>query len=127
MIDAIAFKFRTGTQWVHLPEKYGNWRGVYNRLRMWALDGTWERAFTALVARADADEDLQWAVAVDSTIVRAHRRGPQKGAPAGEPADHAIGRSRGGLTTKIHLAADGNCRPLAFRLTAGQAGDAPAL
>ncbi|MER6540750.1 transposase [Streptomyces sp900105755] len=43
MIDAIAFKFQTGTQWVHLPEKYGNWRGVYNRLRMWAVDGTWER------------------------------------------------------------------------------------
>ncbi|WP_404795416.1 transposase [Streptomyces tendae] len=35
VIDAIAYKFQTGTQWVHLPEKYGNWRGVYNRLRMW--------------------------------------------------------------------------------------------
>ncbi|MFC5639735.1 transposase, partial [Streptomyces bullii] len=53
--------------------------------------------------------------------------GPQKGAPAGEPDDHAIGRSRGGLTTKIHLVADGRCRPLAFVLTAGQAGDAPAF
>jgi transposase len=41
--------------------------------------------------------------------------------------DHAIGRFRGGLTTKIHLAADGRCRPLAFVLTAGQAGDAPAF
>ncbi|MEU9593388.1 transposase [Streptomyces sp. NPDC048193] len=40
VIDAIAYKFRTGTQWVHLPEKYGNWRGAYNR--MWAIDGTWE-------------------------------------------------------------------------------------
>ncbi len=73
MIDAIAFKFQTGTQWVHLPEKYGNWRGVYNRLRMWAVDGTWERVFTALMAQADADEDLAWAVSVDSTIVRAHQ------------------------------------------------------
>lgn len=54
-------------------------------------------------------------------------QGPQKGAPAGEPGDHAIGRSRGGLTTKIHLAADAHCRPLAFVLTAGQAGDAPAF
>ena len=36
VIDAIAFKFQTGTQWVHLLEKYANWRGVYNRLRMWA-------------------------------------------------------------------------------------------
>ncbi|MFG2205602.1 IS5 family transposase [Streptomyces sp. NPDC048638] len=130
VIDAIAFKFQTGTQWVHLPAKYGNWRGVYNRLRMWAVDGTWERVFTALVALADADEVLNWAVSVDSTIVRAHQHAAgarKKGAPADEPDDHAIGRSRGGLTTKIHLAADGRCRPLAFFLTAGQAGDAPAF
>ncbi|MGN9821657.1 IS5 family transposase [Streptomyces sp. SD11] len=73
VIDAIAFKFQTGTQWVHLPEKYGNWRGVYNRLRMWSVDGTWERVFTALVAQADAGEDVSWAVSVDSTIVRAHQ------------------------------------------------------
>ncbi|SER62965.1 Putative transposase of IS4/5 family [Streptomyces qinglanensis] len=65
MIDAIAYKFQTGTQWVHLPEKYGNWRGVCNRLRMWAVDGTWERVFTALVAQADAEEDPAWAVSVD--------------------------------------------------------------
>ncbi|MET8134304.1 transposase [Streptomyces sp. NPDC005251] len=57
----------------------------------------------------------------------ARRRGPSKGAPAGEPANHALGRSRGGLTTKIHLAADSRCRPLAFVLTPGQAGDAPAF
>ncbi|MFJ3705569.1 MULTISPECIES: transposase [unclassified Streptomyces] len=40
VIDAIACKFQTGKQWVHLPEKHGNWRGVYKGLRMWALDGT---------------------------------------------------------------------------------------
>ncbi len=130
VIDAVAYKFRTGMRWVHLPEKYGNWLGVYDRLRMWAVDGTWERVFTALVAQADADEDLGWAVSVDSTIVRArqHAAGARrKGPTAGEPGDHAIGRSRGGLTTKIHLAADARCRPLAFVLTAGQAGDAPAF
>jgi transposase len=128
VIDAIAFKFRTGTQWVHLPEKYGNWRGVYNRLRMWAVDGTWERVLTALMARADADNELDRVVSVDSTIVRAHQHAAgarKKGTPAAEPHDHAIGRSGGGLTTKIHLAADGRCRPLAFVLTGGQAGDAP--
>ena len=46
---------------------------------------------------------------------------------SGEPADHALGRSRGGLSTKIHLAADGGARPLAFTVSAGQAGDAPAF
>ena len=50
---------------------------------------TWGRVFTALTAQADADEDLAWAVAVDSTIVRAHqhaagarKKGPQ---PANRP------------------------------------------
>ncbi|MFJ1805736.1 MULTISPECIES: transposase [unclassified Streptomyces] len=84
VIDEIAFKFQTRTQWVHLPQKYGNRQRVYNRLRMWAVDGVWERVFTTLVAQADADEDLDWGVSVDSTIVRAHQhrgRSPQKRGP----------------------------------------------
>ena len=40
-----------------------------------------------------------------------------------EPPDHAIGRSRGGLTTKTHLVADGKGRPLAFVITGGQTAD----
>ncbi|WUT93804.1 IS5 family transposase [Streptomyces sp. NBC_00667] len=130
VIDAIAFKYRTGTPWMDLPERFGSWKGAYSRLRTWAIDGTWDRVFAALLAQADAEGDLDWVVAVDSTIVRAHQHAAgarQKGAPAGEPHDHALGRSRGGLTTKIHLAADGHCRPLAFAVTPGQAGDAPAF
>jgi transposase len=42
-----------------------------------------------------------------------------------EPPDHALGRSRGGLTTKIHQLVDGRGRPLVILLTAGQANDAP--
>ncbi|CAM5334894.1 hypothetical protein SALBM135S_05586 [Streptomyces alboniger] len=89
VIDAIAFKFQTGTQWVHLPEKYGNWRDVCNRLRMWAVDGTWERVFTAPVAQPDADEDLSWAVSVDSPVVRAqqHAAGAHKGRGPGRRAE----------------------------------------
>lgn len=118
VIDAIAFKFQTGTRWVHLPEKYGNWRGaqpVANVGRRRHLGTRLHRA--------------NWVVSVDSTIVRAHQHaaGAVKGAPAGEPDDHPIGRSRGGLTTKLRPSADGNCRPLAFVLTAGQPGDAPAF
>ncbi|MGJ5827199.1 transposase [Streptomyces ossamyceticus] len=40
-----------------------------------------------------------------------------------EPDDHTLGRSRGGLTTKIHLACDGKGRPLAILLTPGQRHD----
>ncbi|MFD9624025.1 transposase [Streptomyces virginiae] len=77
-----------------------------------------------------AEGDLDRVVAVEPTVVRAHRhagRGPPKGAPTGKPPDHAFGRSRGGPSARIHLVADSRCRPLAFVLTPGQAGDAPAF
>lgn len=73
MIDAIVFKYRTGIPWTDLPEHFGSWKGVHNRLRKWAADGTWKRVFTALLAQADAEGDLDWVVAVDSTVVRAHQ------------------------------------------------------
>ena len=42
-----------------------------------------------------------------------------------EPNDHALGRSRGGLSTKLHLACEQGQRPLSMLITAGQAGDSP--
>ncbi len=44
-----------------------------------------------------------------------------------EPADHALGRSRGGFSTKIHLLCDGQGLPLLFCLTPGQAHETTAL
>jgi transposase len=44
-----------------------------------------------------------------------------------EPADHAIGRSRGGVTTKAHALVDGQGRPMVLLVSAGQAGDSPML
>lgn len=46
---------------------------------------------------------------------------------AREPAGHDIGRSRGGLTTKIHAVVDGNGRPLAAVVTGGQRNDGAML
>jgi transposase len=54
------------------------------------------------------------------------RRGRKKGDPE-EPEDHALGRSRGGFSTKIHLLCDGHGHPLHFHLTAGQAHETTAL
>ncbi|KQX27289.1 transposase [Streptomyces sp. Root63] len=92
MIDAIAFKYRTGTPWMDLPEHFGSWKGAHNRLRKWAADGTWEKVFTALLAQAEGD--LDWVVAVDSTVVRAHqhaagarKKGPRPASRATMPSD----------------------------------------
>jgi transposase len=44
---------------------------------------------------------------------------------AAEPADHGLGRSRGGLSTKVHLACEQRQKPLSILVTAGQRGDSP--
>ncbi|MFJ2823740.1 IS5 family transposase [Streptomyces toxytricini] len=130
-LEAIAWKYRTNSPWRDLPNELGPFQTAHKRLIRWAVDGTWEKILASVLAVADADDDIDWTVSVDSTVVRAHQHaaGARKGGAtrSGEPADHALGRSRGGLTTKVHLAADGGARPLAFTVTAGQAGDAPAF
>ncbi|WTG15513.1 IS5 family transposase [Streptomyces decoyicus] len=128
-LEAIAWKYRTNSPWRDLPNELGSFQTAHKRLIRWAVDGTWERILASVLAAADSDDDIDWTVSVDSTVVRAHQHaaGALKRGKAErcEPADHALGRSRGGLSTKVHLAADGRARPLAFTLTAGQAGDAP--
>jgi hypothetical protein len=100
-------------------------------------DGQWallEPFVTALPARADAARLITWEVGVDSTIARAHqhaagahRREDEQSEPPGgvvcEPFDHALGRSRGGLTTKIHLSCEQGQNVLSLIVTAGQRGD----
>jgi transposase len=64
-----------------------------------------------------AEPDPQEAGQAERRRQRRRRRARLKAA--------ALGRSRGGLTSKVHLAADRRCRPLAFVLTPGQAADSP--
>lgn len=54
------------------------------------------------------------------------RRGRKKGDPQ-EPDDHALGRSRGGFSTKFHLVCDAGGCPLHFELSAGQAHENTSL
>ncbi|MFF7234535.1 IS5 family transposase [Streptomyces sioyaensis] len=130
-LEAITWKYRTCSPWRGLPGELGAFQTAHKRLLRWAVDGTWERIFTAVLAAADAADDIGWTVSVDSTVCRAHQHAAgagKNGAPSGsEPTDHALGRSRDGLSTKVHLASDGWARPLALVDTAGQAGDAPAF
>ncbi|WP_436850260.1 IS5 family transposase [Streptomyces monashensis] len=121
VLNGIVWKFRTGTAWRDVPERYGPWHTLHTRFRRWALDGTFERMLQAAQARADAAGEVDWLVSVDSTIVRAHQHAA--GARKGGRRSPALGRSRGGLTSKIHLACDAFGRPLAFVLTGGNTND----
>jgi transposase len=85
VINGIFHRTRTGCPWRDLPERFGNWKTVYNRHRRWSGDGTWEEIADELRAGCDAPEGDAWTVAADATVVRAHQHAA--GARHAPPAD----------------------------------------
>jgi transposase len=73
VIEAIAWRYRTGSPWRDLPESFGPWQTAWKRLDRWSGDGTWQRVLQALQADADAAAEVDWVVSVDSSNVRAHQ------------------------------------------------------
>jgi putative transposase len=75
VIEGVAWKYRTGSPWREIPDRFGPWQTVYERHSRWSADGTWARLWAQAVADADARGELDWLVAADSTVVRVHQHG----------------------------------------------------
>ena len=110
------YRYRAGIPWRDLPERFGDWKKVHTRFCRWAKTGVWERIFRHLAGEADNEYAM-----IDSTVVRAHQH--SAGAVKKAADDEAIGRSRGGLSTKIHALVDALGNPTGFALSPGQAHD----
>lgn len=119
VVEAIVWVLRTGAPWRDLPTEAGPWKTVYNRFRRWCIAGVWRAVMVELGRGGAAEGEL---VLVDGSIVRAH----QHAAGAQGNDDEALGRSRGGLSTKIHAATDGEGRPVHVLVTGGQRHDVTA-
>lgn len=133
LVDGIRWRVRVGAPWRDVPERYGHWQSIYHLFRRWQRDAVWTRIWITLQGFADAAGLFTWQLSVDSTINRAHqhaagaRHHPEEQVepPGPEPTDHGLGRSRGGFTTKIHLACEQGRKPVALVFTAGQRADSP--
>ena len=65
------------------------------------------------------DADLEWLL-IDSTVIRAHQHAAGK---KGGQTDEQLGRSRGGFSTKVHVAVDALGNPVRLILSEGQVAD----
>lgn len=127
-VHALFWIGATGSPWRDLPAEFGHFRGVHKRFAGLCRRGAFERLF--VLARDAGRPDLSLC-SIDSTTVKAHpkaagarRRRKAKQSAAGSKKREALGRSVGGLSTKIHAACDRNGKLLAFFLTGGNASDA---
>ena len=114
-MEGIWYMARSGCQWRLLPPYYGYWRSVHSRFQEWAERGLWSRMLS-FFSHADLEHTL-----IDGTIIRAHACSAGYGKDSQEK--EALGRSKGGFTTKIHALVDALGNPLRFILSPGQRHD----
>jgi|SRR5205823_504151 len=95
-VEAVLYRYRAGIPWRDLPERFGDWKIVYQRFSRWAKSGIFERIFKLLAS----DHDNEYMM-IDATIVRAHQHsaGARKkrrasDRPIARRTDHQNTRSR---------------------------------
>jgi transposase len=114
VLNGIFWVLRSGAPWRDLPEAFGPYTTCYNRFVRWRRAGVWGRIIDALAAAHDAAVQM-----IDTSIVRVH----QHGACITRNQRQSMGRSRGGLTSKIHAVVDSNGLPVRLALSPGEAHD----
>ena len=113
-LNAVWYVAKTGIPWRDLPERFGPWDTIFQRFNRWCKKGVWQQIHEAV-----QDPDLEWLM-LDSTVIRAH---PHSAGMNTDGADQALGYSRGGFGTKIHLAVDSLGNPVSIHLSPGQDAD----
>ena len=80
-VEAVLYRYRAGVPWRDLPERFGDWKIVYQRFNRWAKSGVFARIFKLLAS----DHDNEYMM-IDATIVRAHQHsaGARKKRRAGD-------------------------------------------
>lgn len=119
MVTAIWYVLRTGCPWRDLPAQFGPWSSVYTRWRRWCASGLWGRMLAHLARGARGTLRP-----LDCSHIKLHQHGAN---PPGGQARHAIGRTKGGLNTKLAAVVDAQGRAVALHLAPGAQHDLKAI
>ncbi|WP_156418157.1 IS5 family transposase [Aureimonas sp. AU4] len=118
VLSGIIFVNRNGLRWRDAPKEYGPAKTLYNRWKRWGEMGVFVRMMEGLAA-AGAERKT---IMIDATYLKAHRTASSLAVKKGG-FGRLIGRTKGGMNTKLHAVADANGRPLSFFMTAGPVSD----
>jgi transposase len=119
MITAIWYVLRVGCPWRDVPAGFGPWSSVYTRWRRWCASGLWTRMLASFARQATGE--LRH---LDCSHLKLHQHGAN---PAGGQELQAIGRTKGGLNTKLAAVVEGRGRAVALSLAPGQMHDLKAI
>ena len=115
MVEAMVYILRVGCPWRDLPAFYGSWNSVYTRWRRWCLAGLWDKLLRVLARKAQGR--LRF---LDASHIKVHQDASN---PAGGQQNQAIGRTKGGLNTKLSAWVDARGRGICLCLAAGPAAE----
>ncbi len=97
VLEAICWRYRTGSPWRDLPVELGRWQTVWARHFRWSSDGTYERILAAAKSAGfvgdGTGEMVDQLLSVDSTVVRAHQ--------------HAAGARKSSITEVVSMTSEG--------------------
>ena len=118
-MTALWYVLRTGLPWRDLPSCYGPWNTVYTRFRRWCANGIWSRVLACLAKGAEGQ--LRH---LDCSHIKLHQHGTN---PAGGQNAQAMGRTKGGLNSKLSAVVDRHGRAVALSLAPGPQHDQHAV
>lgn len=72
VVEATAWRFRTGAPWRDVPDRFGNRNTIYMNFCRLSKQGVWARVLEKTQSLAQQAGDLDWVASIDSTIVRQH-------------------------------------------------------
>ncbi len=129
MLSGIIFINRNGLRWREAPREYGPHKTLYNRWKRWSDKGIFAQMMVGLAAEHGEDKTIMIEVSRRTPCVRvslrrylkAHRTASSLGVKKG--GGRLIGRTKGGMNTKLRAICDSKGRPLNLFVTAGQVSD----
>ena len=75
VVEATAWRYRTGAPWRDMAERFGNWNTIYKNFNRWSKQGVWARVLEKVQSLAHQHGELDWVTSIGSTIVRVHQHG----------------------------------------------------